>query len=363
MGDGRVRSVLITGGAGFIGCNLAARLLETTQAHVSIYDNLSRRHVSTNLNWLRSLPGADRRLQVVIGDVRDGERLRQVAKDCKEIYHLAAQVAVTTSLQSPLDDFETNARGTLNVLEAARRQSEPPFVLFTSTNKVYGALESLHVCANGTRYMAEDPSFRGAAESVPLDFHSPYGCSKGAADQYVRDYARIYNIPSVVFRMSCICGPHQFGTEDQGWVAHFLYSLLYGQTVTIYGDGRQVRDLLHVHDLLDAMEAARAQVSRTRGQVYNVGGGLERSASVKEILAMIEEMLRCEPRYAFGAVRPGDQPLYISDTAKLQRDTGWAPQRSIRQVLDDIRRFAEAHPQVASNLASAEIAASEGKVA
>jgi len=363
MGDGRVRTVLITGGAGFIGCNLAARLLETTQARIWIYDNLSRLHVSTNLNWLRSLPAADRRLQVVIGDVRDGERLRQVAKGCTEIYHLAAQVAVTTSLQSPVDDFEINARGTLNVLEAARRQPDPPFLLFTSTNKVYGALESLHLRATGTRYTTEDPSFRGATESLPLDFHSPYGCSKGAADQYVRDYARIYNIPSVVFRMSCICGPHQFGTEDQGWVAHFLYSLLYGQTVTIYGDGRQVRDLLHVDDLLDAMEAARVQISRARGQVYNLGGGLERAASVNEILAMIEEMLQCEPRYAFGAVRPGDQPLYISDTTKLERDTGWAPRRSIRQVLQDISRFAEAHPQVAPSLASSEAAVSEGKVA
>jgi CDP-paratose 2-epimerase len=363
MADGRVRSVLITGGAGFIGCNLAARLLQTTQAHVSIYDNLSRRHVSTNLNWLRSLPGADHRLQVVIGDVRDADRLRNAAKGCTEIYHLAAQVAVTTSLENPVEDFEVNARGTLNVLEAARRQPEPPFVLFTSTNKVYGALESLHVRAAGTRYAAEDPTFRGATEAMLLDFHSPYGCSKGAADQYVRDYARIYNIPSVVFRMSCICGPHQFGTEDQGWVAHFLYSLLYGQIITIYGDGRQVRDLLHVDDLLDAMEAARSQMPHTRGEVYNVGGGLERAASVNEILTMIEAMLGCKAKYARGTVRPGDQPLYISDTTKLQRDTGWSPQRSIGRVLEDIHRFAEAHPQVASSYTSAEPSVSEGKVA
>jgi CDP-paratose 2-epimerase len=363
MADGNVRSVLITGGAGFIGCNLAARILQTTQAHVAIYDNLSRRQVSTNLSWLRSLPGADRRLQVVIGDVRDTDRLRQVAKGCTEIYHLAAQVAVTTSLQNPVEDFEINARGTLNVLETARRQPEPPFVLFTSTNKVYGAMESLHVRDEGGRYVAKDPLFRGATEATPLDFHSPYGCSKGAADQYVRDYARIYGVPSVVFRMSCICGPRQFGTEDQGWVAHFLYSLLYGQPVTIYGDGRQVRDLLHVNDLLDAMEAARSHLGKTSGEVYNVGGGMDRAASVNEILTMIEDMLSCRPRYEHGAVRPGDQPLYISDTTKLQRHTGWSPRRTITGVLEDIHRFALAHPQVAAGYVAREAPVSEGKVA
>lgn len=352
MAEHEARTVLITGGAGFIGCNLAARLLNTTQARVVIYDNLSRGQVSTNLKWLRSLPGADRRLQVVIGDVRNAEKIREAAAGCTEIYHLAAQVAVTTSLTQPEEDFAINAQGTLHVLEAARRQPQPPFVLFTSTNKVYGAMESLDVRAEKARYVAADPSFQGATEETPLDFHSPYGCSKGAADQYVRDYARIYGIPTVVFRMSCICGPHQFGNEDQGWVAHFLYSVLYRQPVTIYGDGRQVRDLLHVDDLIDAMDAARRAIARTRGEVFNVGGGMARAASVTEILARVEAMLDRHPRYAYGDVRPGDQPLYISNTSKLESMTGWSPQRTIDNVLADIHAFGVSHPQVALNYTS-----------
>ncbi len=347
MAEHESRTVLITGGAGFIGCNLAARLLNTTQARVVIYDNLSRGQVSTNLKWLRSLPGAERRLQVITGDVRNAERVSQAASGCTEIYHLAAQVAVTTSLTRPEEDFAINAQGTLHVLEAARRQPQPPFVLFTSTNKVYGAMESLQVRADKTRYVATDASFHGATEATPLDFHSPYGCSKGAADQYVRDYARIYGIPTVVFRMSCICGPHQFGNEDQGWVAHFLYSVLYQRPITIYGDGRQVRDLLHVDDLIDAMDAARRAVAKTRGEVFNVGGGMARAASVNEILSRIEAMLDRHPRYARGEVRPGDQPLYISNTGKLEHLTGWMPRRTVDDVLRDIHSFALAHPQVA----------------
>ena len=284
MGSGDSRNILITGGAGFIGSNLAERLLRQSNAHIRIFDNRSRAGVTHNLEWLRSL-AAPGRLEFVSGDVRDARGLHEAARDVSEIYHFAAQVAVTSSIEDPCHDFEVNARGTLNVLEAARLSGRKPFILFTSTNKVYGSLESLQVTAEGNHYRARTRDFRGVNETEPLDFHSPYGCSKGAADQYVRDYARIYGLPTVVFRMSCIAGPRQFGNEDQGWVAHFIYSVLDHNPITVYGSGLQVRDVLHVDDLLDAMNAAHAAGTRCNGQVYNVGGGIERAVSVIEMLS------------------------------------------------------------------------------
>ncbi|MEG9438928.1 GDP-mannose 4,6-dehydratase [Edaphobacter sp. HDX4] len=332
------RAVLITGGAGFIGSNLAQRLLSTPGLRVRILDNFSRRGVERNVAWLRSL-AAGKQLEIIKGDVRDVRTVRQAARGVAQIYHLAAQVAVTTSVEDPETDFEVNVRGTLNVLEAARASEEKPFVLFTSTNKVYGSLERLAVEVNGTHYSATDKDFRGVTESEPLDFHSPYGCSKGAADQYVRDYSRIYDLPTVVFRMSCIAGPRQFGNEDQGWVAHFLYSVLAGRPITIYGDGYQVRDVLHVQDLIDAMIAAGQGLKHTRGQVYNLGGGMERSVSVIEMLRAIEKKTKRPLRLEYSEVRPGDQPLYIADTTKLESDTGWRPRRSLDETLDAIHRF------------------------
>ena len=265
--------------------------------------------------------------------------MNAAAKDASEIYHLAAQVAVTTSVEEPRPDFEINVAGTFNVLEAARRSSRKPFVLFTSTNKVYGSLEGVPCHVDGTRYRTNAAGFRGVTEAEPLDFHSPYGCSKGSADQYVRDYARIYDIPTVVFRMSCIAGPRQFGTEDQGWVAHFLYSALEGRPITIYGDGYQVRDVLHVHDLVDAMVLARQNAVRTAGEIYNLGGGPERAISITEMLASIAREIGVEPLLQYGSVRPGDQPLYVSDTAKLTRDTGWQARRSLDEILTGIHDF------------------------
>ena len=338
MKNGASRTVLITGGAGFIGSNLAERLLTEPDTRVRIFDNLSRAGVQHNLQWLQSLPGS-RRLEVIEGDVRDALAVRRVASSATEIYHLAAQVAVTTSVDDPVTDFEVNARGTFHVLEAARLSGRRPFILFTSTNKVYGALERIPVQVEDSHYRALSREFRGVDESEPLDFHSPYGCSKGAADQYVRDYARIYALPSVVFRMSCIAGPRQFGNEDQGWVAHFLYSVLAGRTITIYGNGCQVRDVLHVHDLVDAMMAARNAVSRTRGQVFNLGGGMNRAISVMQMLREIERKTGSSLKLHYREVRPGDQPLYISNTAKLEAYTGWRPRRSLGQTLDAIYRF------------------------
>jgi CDP-paratose 2-epimerase len=305
---------------------------------VRLFDNLWRAGVKRNVKWLQSI-AAPGRLEISVGDVWDRSAVRVAMRGVTEIYHLAAQVAVTSSIDDPMDDFNTNALGTLNVLEAARSLPTPPFLLFTSTNKVYGSLHGVPVERQGTRYQATRNDFTGVTEHEPLDFHSPYGCSKGAADQYVRDYARVYDIDSVVFRMSCIAGPRQFGNEDQGWVAHFLYSVLGGRSITVCGDGFQVRDILHVHDLIDAMVAAREQRRRTRGEVYNVGGGLERTVSVIELLRECERRLNLPLHLEYADVRPGDQPLYISDTAKLQEHTGWKPTRSLSNILEDIQAF------------------------
>lgn len=336
------REILITGGAGFVGANLAARLMAESGNHVTVFDNLSRRGTEHNLSWLRMLPSA-KKLRYVHGDVRNAKQVSDACRHADEIYHLAAQVAVTTSIADPQCDFETNAMGTFNVLEGARRNGRQPFVFFTSTNKVYGSLHTVTVKKQGSRYAAAEAAFAGATEETPLDFHSPYGCSKGAADQYVRDYARIYDLPTVVFRMSCIAGQRQFGNEDQGWVAHFLYSVLAGRRITVYGDGLQVRDILHVDDLMDAFVAARGAIGSTAGQVYNIGGGMERAVSITELLEAIERRVGKKARLASSEVRPGDQPLYISSLAKIRRDTGWSPKRSVDEILDSIEGFYSAN--------------------
>lgn len=334
-----VPTILITGGAGFIGSNLAEFLLSSTESRVRVFDNFSRSNVLHNVEWLKALPQCSGRLEIVEGDVRDADAVRHAARDASEIYHLAAQVAVTTSIQDPVNDFEINAHGTFNVLEAARQSGLNPFFLFTSTNKVYGSLPGVPVTSNGSRFRADIADFRGVNEDEPLDFHSPYGCSKGAADQYVRDYGRIYHLPTVVFRMSCIAGPRQFGTEDQGWVAHFVYSALSGSPITVYGNGYQVRDILHVHDLIRAMHAVRNHPHRECGEVYNLGGGIDQSISVIELLRKIEQITNDPLHIDFSEVRPGDQPLYIADTSKLELHTGWQPRCSLDDTLEDIRRF------------------------
>jgi len=364
MAGGKDRRILVTGGAGFIGSNLVERLLKDPAAEVCVFDDLSRGGVAHNVAWLQSLPGSDR-LEVRRGDVRDTSAVDEAARKATEIYHLAAQVAVTTSVDRPRDDFSVNTLGTFNVLEAARRSGRKPFLLFTSTNKVYGSLHGVPVRVEGTHYAAARTDFEGVREDEQLDFHSPYGCSKGAADQYVRDYARIYHLPTVVFRMSCIAGPRQFGNEDQGWVAHFLYSVLEGAPITVYGDGLQVRDVLHVTDLVDAISAAHLHRKITAGQIYNLGGGLKQSISVQEMLSAIERETGRKPKLRYSAVRPGDQPLYISDTGKLSADTGWTPKHSLTQTLQSILSFyrengrilrAERAPAQAAELVGEEVA-------
>jgi CDP-paratose 2-epimerase len=328
------RSALIFGGAGFVGSNWAYRLLQSTDARVHIFDNLSRPGVRENLEWLRRVPGACERLKVTIGDVRDACRVERAVRGATEIYHFAAQVAVTSSLDDPRLDFEINVGGTLNILEAARKSRTRPFLLFTSTNKVYGCLQSRTLAPMARRYSSLEPE--GISESQPLDFFSPYGCSKGAADQYVHDYSRIFGLPTVVFRMSCIAGPHQFGNEDQGWVAHFLYAGLQDKLVTIYGDGRQVRDVLYVDDLIRAFELVRDNLENTAGQVYNVGGGGENSVSLLEVIDEIQQLTGKRQRYRLEQPRLGDQLYYVTNYSKLQQHTGWRPQVGVRSTLENM---------------------------
>jgi len=335
------RSVLIFGGAGFIGCNLAQHLLERTDATVHVFDNLSRTGVHRNLEWLRKLASTSRRLRVTMGDVRDARLVERAVAIATEIYHFAAQVAVTTSIADPLLDFEVNLGGTFNILDAARRCGHDPFILFTSTNKVYGDLGLDAPEGGASRYSY--PGHEGVNESQALDFHSPYGCSKGAADQYVRDFARIYGLPTVVFRMSCVAGPRQFGTEDQGWVAHFLYSALEGRPVVLYGDGRQVRDVLCVHDLVQAFEAARRNLPATAGEVYNVGGGAPNAVSLLELIDRIEQLTGHRLQYEREPARPGDQLVYITDFSKLCRHTGWRPETAVGKTLELLQQFWKAN--------------------
>jgi CDP-paratose 2-epimerase len=324
------KPVLITGGAGFIGTNVAHRLLSAGQ-RVVLYDNLSRPGVEKNLEWLRKEHGP--LVDVVTGDVRDGEKLRKVVRDISRVFHFAAQVAVTTSLDDPIEDFEINARGTLNLLEALRPLSRRPPLIFTSTNKVYGHMADVRLAMRQGRYEPENEQLRqhGFSEQRCLYFHSPYGCSKGCAEQYVLDYAKTFKMPTTVFRMSCIYGPHQHGNEDQGWVAHFLISALEEQPVTIYGDGRQVRDVLFVEDLVDAMFLAQQNIDGLSGEVFNIGGGASKTISLLELLKAIEEMNGSSPEVKFESWRPADQQYYVSDTRKFAAATGWRPQVSVSE--------------------------------
>ena len=319
---------LITGGAGFIGSNYVARLLARNEK-VTIYDNLSRAGAELNLAWLRETFGA-RSFELVVGDVRDAALLTAASREADVIVHLASQVAVTTSVQHPREDFEINALGTFNVLEAARLSGRNPIVLYASTNKVYGGMEDTPLIEKETRWdYAALPE--GVPETQPLDFHSPYGCSKGAGDQYTRDYHRIYGLPTVVFRQGCIYGPRQFGIEDQGWVAWFIIAAVLGRPITIYGDGKQIRDLCHVDDLLDAYDAAVERVDRVAGQVYNIGGGKANTLSIwLEFGALLEELLGREIPVTWDQWRPGDQRVNYADIRKAAAELGWQPKISVR---------------------------------
>jgi CDP-paratose 2-epimerase len=367
------RPVLITGGAGFIGCNLAHRLL-STGSPVILLDNLSRSGVEKNLRWLRKTHGEH--VQAEVADVRDAEAVRNAVSKARQVFHFAAQVAVTTSLDDPRQDFAVNAGGTLNVLEAIRAQPDPPPLVFTSTNKVYGGLLDIALEQREGRYEPRDRAIRthGVSEDRRLDFHSPYGCSKGTADQYVLDYARSYGLKAIVFRMSCIYGPHQFGTEDQGWVAHFLIRAIEGSPIVLYGDGMQVRDILFVEDLVDAFLLAQRNMDRHSGSAFNIGGGSANTTSLLELLDLIEKIHGDSPDVAMQEWRTGDQRYYVSDTRRFQQATGWQPkigveegvrrlydwlvnvqsQPAVRTKADSSRRVAAASAHTAAEEAGAE---------
>ncbi|HYE42172.1 MAG TPA: SDR family NAD(P)-dependent oxidoreductase [Caulobacteraceae bacterium] len=315
--------VLVTGGAGFIGSNLAHRLAGAGH-EVLILDGLNRPGVERNLTWLKAEhPG---RIEHVLADIRDEDAVTAAVKDVKAVFHMAAQVAVTTSLVDPIEDFEVNIRGTLNVLEAARRTGRRTPVVFASTNKVYGDLAGLELQEIEGAYHPVNPQLRacGVNESWPLDFHTPYGCSKGAADQYVLDYARSYGMPACVFRMSCIYGPRQMGTEDQGWVAHFLIRALAGQPITLYGDGRQVRDILYVADAVDAYMAAWRDIESVSGRAFNLGGGRANAVSLRQLIGHLETVIGRPIEVRYDDWRAGDQRYFVADSRLARRRLGLA---------------------------------------
>ena len=322
-GNARLTSVLITGGAGFIGCNYAAHLVKSGHT-VTVYDNLSRVGSVENLRWLCNQENASR-LRFIQGDVRDADALVAATRDHDAVFHLAAQVAVTTSMSNPREDFEINALGTLNVLEAVRLSGRRPLVVYASTNKVYGGMEGVQVVERETRWEYADLPL-GLPEAQPLDFHSPYGCSKGAGDQYVRDYARIYDLPTVVFRQSCIYGPRQFGIEDQGWLAHFAIEVALGRPISIYGDGKQVRDMLWVDDLLAAYDQTLTMPDQVAGHIYNIGGGADFTFSVwRDVDPLLQSLAGRDIMVHHGDWRPGDQKVYVSDITAATRDLRWSP--------------------------------------
>jgi CDP-paratose 2-epimerase len=321
--------IFITGGAGFVGTNAAAHYL-ADGSHVNVFDNLSRPRTQFNIDWLNTLPNASN-LNVAVGDIRNAEEIRAAMSAAQPdlVLHLAAQTAVTTSVRNPREDFEINALGTFNVLEAARSLHTPPVLIYASTNKVYGGMEDIALEQEETRYRFRDFP-EGIDESRPLDFHSPYGCSKGTGDQYVRDYARIYGLRTVVFRQSTIYGLRQFGVEDQGWLAHFIIAIVTGKMLTIFGDGKQVRDMLHVQDLVRAYDAAYSHIDQCSGEIFNIGGGPGNTTSIwAETGPILENLAGHAIEVRRSDWRPGDQPVFISNNSKAKRLLGWEPTISL----------------------------------
>lgn len=326
------RNYFVTGGAGFIGSNYVHRLLGRGEK-VTIYDNLSRSGAKVNLAWLEEAFGKNA-FRLVVGDVTDAPLLTASGRDADVIVHLAGQVAVTSSVTDPRQDFESNARGTFNALEAARLSGRNPIFIYASTNKVYGGMDDVKIVEEATRWRYADLKL-GCPETQPLDFHSPYGCSKGSGDQYVRDYARIYDLKSVVFRQSCIYGPRQFGIEDQGWLAWMIIAAVTGRPITIYGDGKQVRDVLYVDDLLNAYDAAITKIDVAKGQVYNMGGGTRNVLAVwAEFGPMLERLLGKKISVSHADWRPGDQRVFYADFSKTKKDLGWEPRIGLEEGIE-----------------------------
>jgi CDP-paratose 2-epimerase len=327
--------ILITGGAGFIGSNLADRLASEGE-NVVIYDSLARAGVEKNLTWLQQKH--PQRITPIIADVRDRALLEKAAGEAAAVFHFAAQVAVTSSLEDPICDFETNVVATVRLIDAVRRSGKASPVIFASTNKVYGGLADLKFVREGNTWQAADPDIRshGIDEGRTLEFHTPYGCSKGAADQYVLDYARSFGIPTCVLRMSCIYGPRQMGTEDQGWVAHFLIRALEREPINIYGDGCQVRDILHVSDAINAYVAAWRRIGRVKGQAFNLGGGPANAVSLRQLIRHIDSLLGHPTKLAFSDWRSGDQRYYVADTRRATAALDLPPPMNWRDGVADL---------------------------
>lgn len=332
------RPVLVTGGAGFIGSNIADRLAGEGE-EVIIYDSLARPGVERNLRWLEQRHGAS--IVPIIADVRNEGQVEGAVAKAKAVFHMAAQVAVTTSFSDPRADLEVNMLGTFNVLEAARRCVSPPPVIFASTNKVYGGLEDVEFRLEGGAYHPAESTLRehGIDESRPLDFHTPYGCSKGAADQYVLDYGRSFGVPTAVLRMSCIYGQRQMGTEDQGWVAHFLISAIEGRRIILYGDGCQVRDILDVRDAVGAYLSVWRDIDRLSGQAFNLGGGPDNAVSLHQILKFIGDYVGRQPLIDMADWRAGDQRYFVADTRKLQKAVNLQPRTPWQKGVADLAEW------------------------
>lgn len=342
--------VLIIGGAGFIGINSAEYFL-SQGSQVTIFDNFSRMGVESNVKWLQETAADTSKLNVIRGDVRtDQKKLEELVKDVDLVLHLAAQVAVTSSVTDPRNDFEINALGTFNVLEAIRVSGNKPVLIYASTNKVYGDLADIPVKELDSRYEFANLPL-GVSEERGIDFHSPYGCSKGTADQYVRDYHRIYGLRSIVFRQSCIYGQHQFGVEDQGWVAWFLIALTLGKQITIYGKGKQVRDLLYVSDLVRAYHMAFENIDKTEGQIYNIGGGSKNAVSIWfDLLPTFEKLLGQKISPKFAEERPGDQPIFIADISKAEREFGWKPEVGVNEGIEKLHSWISQNKELFSHI-------------
>ncbi|WNO52861.1 SDR family NAD(P)-dependent oxidoreductase [Stakelama saccharophila] len=312
----RQQTILITGGAGFIGSNLADRLAREG-CRVIVFDKLARKGVEDNLRWLQQRHG--QAIVPVVADLSDRDTLWDAVSQADAAFHFAAQVAVTTSMIDPREDFRVNAQGTLELLEALRAQPREIPLVFASTNKVYGDLGDIGMALGQHGHGPTDPDLaaNGVSEARPLDFHTPYGCSKGAADQYVLDYARSFGLPAAVLRMSCIYGHRQMGTEDQGWVAHFAIRALEDEPITLYGDGEQVRDLLDVDDAVAAYLAAWRNIDAVRGNAFNLGGGPRNAVRLRDVILHLEAMLGRSVTVRHADWRPGDQRWFVADTRAI----------------------------------------------
>jgi CDP-paratose 2-epimerase len=324
---GRRRPVLITGGAGFIGSHLANRLAAEGE-HVLVFDSLARPGVEANLAWLKERHPT--LVSAAIADIRDEGAVREAVDSASAVFHFAAQVAVTTSMQDPARDMQVNVQGTFNLLQALRRNRQP--CVFASTNKVYGKLAGVDLVLEDEAWRPADPALRahGIDECRRLEFSTPYGCSKGAADQYVLDYADSFGVPTAVLRMSCIYGPRQLGSEDQGWVAHFILRALEHAPITIYGDGCQVRDVLWVDDAVSTYIAAWRAIGQIAGRAFNLGGGPDNAVSLRGLIAHIAALRGVEPEVRYGPWRPNDQRWYVSDTSAVRTALQLPPPRDWR---------------------------------